>query len=804
MSIHRLTKSALALTVVMLAACGGGGGTAGQTFSLEGFAAKGTLKFAKVEVYTLDVNGKESTNPVKTGETTETGTYRIPDVGTIAGQQYIIKIKPNSRTKHIDEISGEQTLPSDFILTALTTTDNTTTSVGITPFSHMVVEAAKKADGGLISSNIAKAQSTVTELLGFNPASITSNDGSTEDAKKLKVMLKAVAQMAHDGAMGCNIAVDAGAKTRCVTDAMAAAATTTSLKLSTKNANNQAVDVSSAFASAIKATLVSDTTLSSDAMKQALAKLECTDNCTTAAPVNNTAKTAIAKVKEVVNEIRTDLNTMFSKGGATSTSKGKVNAQAFLFKQSVESVKLDVDHKIKDLKAITMGIQHFIDYKNGVTSNTSISSNYGQLAFFFNINPGSVNAVGCTLFKADPINSSVLPKDASEANFIGCSARYARTATIDSAKQQTIFVDYRHGFTLTPDANDSSKFTYRTNASTQAWNCPGTNTFALACTSAKVTKSLQGDPFYTGTVTYKAGTFLLAGDLAPGFQTKRNNNGGYDANSVSLLRDLGKDEWNLAVVNTQNIDGKNNLTLSGVLTSLDGNGNKLTELQLKQGSNLDEVTMTGKLDLSFSSFGSDNTAFLSGSLTADQPVIDSSKTVTMPTRLVFKGSLSNQKAGTSAVEFLAGSAEIFLKDYAKFDATKPDSASNSGTVEFTFKGSVVAPEQPKLELVFTTSGQVHDFQNTAKSASLSYNRWVGTSNTRAVIFTISRTPATATTAEVKTASITEATSGMSMAITEGAKTAEVKVNGSIIGSLNLDTGLLSFTDGSIVSLDIQL
>jgi len=239
--------------VWLLVACGGGGGSGALTatsYSLEGFAAKGTLKFATVEVYRLDSNGNQTL--VKSGETLDDGTYKI-SVGVTAGQKYIIKIKPNSRTVHVDELLGNQTLPADFELTAFTQTDSATTTASVTPFSHMMVEAAKNAQGGLTAANISQAQITITELLGFNPITIAKNDGVSNDAKKLIVLLTAVSQMAKDGALGCTSGAAAD-KTKCVINALAAGTSSTSLKLETR-LGSQTFNVSCVIAIAISKTL---------------------------------------------------------------------------------------------------------------------------------------------------------------------------------------------------------------------------------------------------------------------------------------------------------------------------------------------------------------------------------------------------------------------------------------------------------------------------------------------------------------------------------------------------------------------
>jgi hypothetical protein len=268
-------KFTLIFFVSLFVACGGGGEPGSLTaasYSLEGFAAKGTLKFATVEVYRLDSNGNQTL--VKSGETLDDGTYKISDVGVTAGQKYIIKIKPNSRTIHVDELLGNQILPADFVMTAFAQTDSATTTASVTPFSHMIVEAAKNAQGGLTAANISQAQRTIIELLGFNPITLARNDGISKDELILKVLLTAVSQMAKDGAFGCTSGAAAD-KTKCVINALAAATSSTSLKLET-SLGSQTFNVSCVISNAISKTLQDSKFQSqSTLLAQVLNKFNC-------------------------------------------------------------------------------------------------------------------------------------------------------------------------------------------------------------------------------------------------------------------------------------------------------------------------------------------------------------------------------------------------------------------------------------------------------------------------------------------------------------------------------------------------
>ncbi len=783
------SKLAACVLATSLVGCGGGGGGLFgidlTSYGLLGFAAKGVLKFATVEVYSLDASGNQTL--VKTGETLEDGSYTISDVGTAAGQRYIVKIKPNSRTVHVDELLGNQTLPSDFVMTAVTQTDSKATTASVTPFSHMMVEAAKNAPGGLNSSNITQAQSTITELLGFNPTTIAKNDGASNDAQKLTIMLTAVSQMAKDGALGCT--GSASDKTACVTKTLAAAASTTTLKLETK-VGGQTVNVSSAFVTAVNTTLQDPKFQGQSALVvQAINKLNCTTNCTPATPQDAGTLTVIGKIKNVIDEIRTDLTTLFSSDGATSTSKGKINAQAFKFKQSFDGANLVTDQVIRDLAAMDVGIKLYRDYIAGRTSTPKISTLTGNLAY------GNWNSpsVFCNLYQDNPFSGSAsLSTAAANARFILCNAYYAQITSSNN-----YILSYGHAFVLTPTSTDgvfnySIKAVLNTCPPNSAGSCNPTTAYLQDTNSvfqgsvSELSRDSNGRPQ----------RYALTGELPPGFQL---NYSAYPVR-VSLVRTFGKDRVSLNAQVTENSSLKiTRLDLSGTVSSLDGSGNKLAEISLKEGSFVDQSANTAKLDLAFSSFSNTNTATLNGVLMVDTPATDKSLTSTIPTHMQFSGTFSNTSGGVQT-DFLKGVFDVNIKNYNNFDFTKPASVNNTPTEDLTFTGSLTAPDQPRLELIFSTSGKAYNMGDTALATSLTYNRYVGTTSTRSVVFTITRANATAK----NQATVSEATSGFSMSFTDGDKTTKVYANGSEVGTLDLNSGLLTFKDGSIVSLDIQL
>jgi phenylpyruvate tautomerase PptA (4-oxalocrotonate tautomerase family) len=83
---------------------------------------------------------------------------------------------------------------------------------------------------------------------------------------------------------------------------------------------------------------------------------------------------------------------------------------------------------------------------------------------------------------------------------------------------------------------------------------------------------------------------------------------------------------------------------------------------------------------------------------------------------------------------------------------------------------------------------------------LAYNRYTNNVKNRNVAISLTRTSTTS----AKTVSVIESTSGLTMSFLDSDKTAIVKVNGVEVGTWDLSSGLVTFKDGSVASLDINV
>ena len=165
-----------------------------------------------------------------------------------------------------------------------------------------------------------------------------------------------------------------------------------------------------------------------------------------------------------------------------------------------------------------------------------------------------------------------------------------------------------------------------------------------------------------------------------------------------------------------------------------------------------------------------------------------------------RGALRNLGSAGST-EFLKGSFAATLTGYGAFDATQPRTPSNSFQLSASFAGSLTASNRPALEFTLGTSTNATEIAASAvKQLTLQY---------RTLVAGVPRTVVSLTGDRLANgdyaAKLTEATSKLALAWTGSPSTVDLLVNDSTkIGSLDAGSGLLTFVEGSFMSLDIGL
>ena len=790
-----MTLIPAALGAALLAACGGGSDTASSggspNVSLSGIAAKGLMANADVGAYPVNSDGSVGAIALATTTTDSSGRYSLTFTGA-QNTPYVIKVsaKADGSTTHLDEVTNSpQALPAGFTMRALlvpTSSGAVTTTASITPFSELAVAAAAKATGGITATNAEQAISTVTQLLGFDPSNVevkaANASGASENEKKLAIMLTAVSKLANDGALGCAGGSD-GDKVKCVVDKIADSASTTSIKLETGG-----TDVSGALGGAVDDVLADDTLnggVDPSTLAGVTGNLGCTENCE-AAPV--TAVTAITGAKALFTQLKSDWTELFSRGGASAIASGAANQEAWKFRQAMTGVQVPATSMIKDLGALLMGVDLYNDYRAGRTTLNSRTRAPGEVASDFG-NAPNYAAVSCSLTQDSA--GATPTTEIANANFISCRASYY-AASVNGA-----FTDYRHGFTITPSAT-AGEFTYGTRARKRV-TLNGTTT---------ANDSLSG-PF-TGTLTTATNdagnivSFSVSGSLPATF--KLDGNTLADHHTVWALS--GTRTINGANLSTSSITGQiaSYNDADAVLGTLKVNTGTVTEIPIARdaldnpvepGSPLDAGSFGGDLDsISLDLVWTTPGAELQGVLSTQPTVWDVSGTERSPTALSFSGALRNIEGGVTT-EFLQGSFDATVTGYDGYDATQPDSETNFYTTSGTFSGTIAAPTRPKLEL--TMSASQKSSETDVSAVNMDYKVIVGGATRTTIAITGSRDDA-----GKMGWTLGEATSGVTMAWTSDAARSEIRKGSDVIGVLERSSKLVTFSDRSVMSLEIGL
>lgn len=789
-------KASIFLTAVasasLLAGCGGGGddaaSTATSTIALSGTAAKGLMANADVAVYAVNADGQMASTPLATATTDGNGRYQL-NFNATKGQPVVIKVtaKANGTTTHLDEVSGlVQALPANFSMRALLvpqTTGAISTGVNVTPFSEMTVAAAARASGGITAANAAQATSTVTQLLGFDPTTVAvtsaQNASATLEQQKLAVMLAAVSQMSSNGDLGCNSS-NAGANTECVVGKLSANSSLSSLQLGN--------GVSNALQNATQTVLnkpelvgaIQTSTLVNIVTNLGCSGEACTPASSGSIPAPNQVASAITAAKLLFTQIKSDLTTMFSKGGVSANAQGTLNQEAFKFEQVMKGVQSPVETVLKDASALVMGIDLYHDYKAGRT-------NLPERARAFDLTATDgirVTAVGCTLYQ--DVDTQITASAPANANFIGCRARFYVTRSYSGSGYT--HTEWRHGITLTPQTDGS--FSYSTRARQRVQSCDFSNNCTVTSNKALQLQSDGSTPIdsFKGSVTPvltgshgNIASFTLKGELPAAFKS-----GG-----------------------TTLVNFKHQVDISGSQTLVN---NEPTALSLSGyvAAYKDATTQEGKLTLNSGSLDKANGAAVNlvwntgaaefeGELKLQGMTTDKSGTDTTPTQLALKGMLRNIANGVST-EFLSGQLNVSITGYGQFDSTQPPSASNKYSADVSFAGAVTAPNRPRLELTLGTA-TVIDGSSARQPVTLQYRTLVN--GTPRSVVTLTGTPGS-TAGAADSFRLTEASSGLSMNWLDGASTIDLVFGNPAVKIGQFSNGLLTFSDSSVISLDLGL
>lgn len=738
----KLTKLALACALTSaLAACGGGGSSSdavvSTTTTLEGVAAKGLIKNGVVKVYSYSADGTKSVNPIATTRTSTTdGSYSV-SLGSNIGL-FTVEVSADASTTMADEVSGSDiAMPATMTMRSLVQLDSATSTAVkgyVTPFTDMLVNAAANATGGLTAANAASAQTGVTTMLGFNPlttkplmANSAAAATATDASEKLQsVTLAALSKLANDSSnnLGC---------TGTVSEKIACVVTATTGSATLKDGN-----LSIPLTAQVAVRTASEAVVANPALnKTALTNLDGQTTFTQAAvPTTSTVVTPIAAAKAMFASLRSNINAW-----ADAVKGGALNIRADAMKADFETAIAPLDKDLADW--ILISERGVLFYKNYVDGGNIGASRQAVFSNGYEIGK-------CFLY-ADADDTTEVTSGVA-ANNVFCRLTKSSVAGTSYLFTKTI--------QLTPVVSSTTSFSY--------------------ATKARMENTVSGDRTLigtagTGTVSYTKSGNTLTGAAIIGDMPART-----DAMGVKIT---DKETWNVSYVRSPEADSVVKYALSGAITALKG-GIAVGSVALQDGSFIRAVPVNGEIisqgvkevNLALAVAGVNSKVV--GTLSLSNFSTDKNGSNYAPTDLKFIGSFTNASS-----EFFNGTLTAKAANYAAYDSSLTDSATNFVKASASFVGIFRIPNRPDLKLTLSASNPEFNLANFSGQYDDGTNTiLISSSNASPKVINIS------------------SANGVSVQFNEGVNSADVMKNSSKIAIFDRATGIITYNDGSFESL----
>ena len=506
------------IAIGLLAGCGGGGGgpVAGAgvatATTTSGYAAKGTIKNAKVYVCRIKSGAVEADAQCATGTTGTDGAYKVSLTDGWSGP-VMVKVMPVSGSKMLNEITG---LDEEFNLTegirAVVATAETPAHV--TPFSDMAANAAVTAgaNGSLNATLVQQANAMVQSNFGVDLSikPLVDLKGSSTDPSALGkqiAMVQKLAQVVHASKHGTfkNTAGANCTTVACGMEAMRAMATsTTSVKKSDgstfttvfaesvtinfpmlkddgtiavvsmdpKNTTDMQNKLAGAglknavsMSTSMRASLDQENSNTASNLADLNRKTADSNGKVIYVPPSTTELASLAQAKVMVNFLREALNRFSNATKTGSLDKQQVRIEAEL----KDSVAPSVDRTFNRLNAIQMGLQLYDDASAPGASGLQLQTSNGK--YYYYRKSGTVgdalyggNYTYCSAEKASTgnsisqINCSTVAKDTFKS--LPASGTFNGISSNSSSKMELAGVIGVASFRLFPSSNQDGAFTY--------------------------------------------------------------------------------------------------------------------------------------------------------------------------------------------------------------------------------------------------------------------------------------------------------------------------------------------------------
>lgn len=487
-------------------------------------------------------------------------------------------------------------------------------------------------------------------------------------------------------------------------------------------------------------------------------------------PVTDPVAKGIADSKSLFTEMKSDWQVMFGTG---TTTTGAVETEANAFSEAMDAVQFPGDVLIKDSVALMTGIELFNDYKLGRT--TVATRGRGDDGWYdaSGFPPRfPVSAIGCTV--SQDANGTAMATSPANANFVRCAARYFVVWGTSAP------VQFVHGFTITPPASVAAG---------------SSGTYAYTSQARQVQAGTPSVPVQTKSFSGTATATVNANGDATAFNVTGSVPAAYESGTTRLAAGIDHHDW--TVTGSRSSSAAGTASLSGTIATKDA-ANTTTGTLSASATVTTVAARNGGTDLQAASMDftwATGSAKFQGILAAT----DAERTrdgELVPTKYTLEG-----KATNNTTDFVTGKLTVTLGNLANYiNSQLPNtSPSNFVNVDVAFNGTFTAPTRPVLDLAFTASGRADGTDNEGvQTAALTYRSLVNGTAKHTVNIAVNNS-----TEGAAVFTLTEPTKNLAMTINEGASSAEMRLaDGTRIGTLNLDTAILTFVDNTTISVDI--
>lgn len=755
-------KSGVLALALVLGGCGGGGGGGSPVVdppvaqrAVQGTAAKGMIKGARVAVHALDAQGVRSATALASATTGADGSWRLQV--PMATRSFLIEVSAAAGAVMADEVTGtDLPLPESMKLRSVVTlAENASGSYegSVTPLTEMIVRTAETLDGKLPQQAVAQAKSHVRTLLGFDPETvkpISANNPAAlmagEDEKNQSLVLAAISKMGSTATADCGQSTP-GERIACVVGKLAASVVVKD-GVPGLDAGRLAQ-----LRDAIEA-VAKDKNINRTGKDKVVGVPVLTPPPGTppgpVTPPPPVGATPLEATKALFGSLRTNLRAI---------------GEGEAFRATADAIKADLTGTIEPLGNDVAGFstlameaferleryrtgeivrEEFMVWNNHVLDQAPRSHNIGGRgdgSCRITQNPLSI---GCTV-----IRETALPGTCCVSNTL---------------------VQATRTFTLQPKPGSTRDFTY---SAFLEKNVVAMDRWApLAVLSSE---ALGG--VFSGDISFELSTtatqFTIHGQM-PG----RLVNG--------LFVSDGED-WSLGVTRTAEGDGITHYALDGKVTAHTGQSARTVEISegsflrvaLKGASNKTVQNAANELQLTLRGIVG-NTA-VGGILRASGDMQDKSQTTRMLTALSFEGALDH---GDATV--FNGHVALTRHGYQNYDATAPESDTNFVADTIEIGGALSVPDRPVLSLMLGATRTGID----AGALSAQYRDGSSVINASVSAKAGERHPL------VKVSSA----DGVAFSFANTSAPVDVSKDGVVTARLDLAKGLIHYSDGSSESL----